>query len=80
MDRGAWQATVHGISKSQTRLETNTQSLIGRVTEKIPSFNKYMIYRIILYVYEWSCRILAPCGGLRNRLNYSDKELQNIEK
>ena len=52
MDRGAWQATVHGISKSQTRLETNTQSLIGRVTEKIPSFNKYMIYRIILYVYE----------------------------
>ena len=24
MDRGAWQATVHGITKSQTRLSTHT--------------------------------------------------------
>ena len=39
-----------------------------------------MIYRIIIYIYEWSCRVLAPCGSLRNRLNYSEKELQNIEK
>ena len=23
MDRGAWQATVHGITKSQTRLSTH---------------------------------------------------------
>ena len=39
-----------------------------------------MIYRIIIYIYEWSCRVLTPCGSLRNRLNYSEKELQNIEK
>ena len=25
MDRGAWQATVHGIAKSQTRLRTKQQ-------------------------------------------------------
>ena len=24
MDRGAWQATVHGIAKSQTQLNTHT--------------------------------------------------------
>ena len=24
MDRGAWQATVHGVAKSQTRLSTHT--------------------------------------------------------
>ena len=25
MDRGAWRATVHGVSKSQTRLSNNTK-------------------------------------------------------
>ena len=25
MDRGAWQATVHGVAKSQTQLRLNTQ-------------------------------------------------------
>ena len=30
MDRGAWRATVHGVTKSQTRLERlNTQGLVG---------------------------------------------------
>ena len=28
MDRGAWQATVHGVTKSQTRLSTHTKTLI----------------------------------------------------
>ena len=27
MDRGAWQATVHGVAKSQTRLPTNTVTI-----------------------------------------------------
>ena len=26
MDRGAWQATVHGIAKSQTQLNTHTHT------------------------------------------------------
>ena len=25
MDRGAWQATVHGVARSQTRLSTHTR-------------------------------------------------------
>ena len=25
MDRGAWQATVHGVAKNQTRLSTHTE-------------------------------------------------------
>ena len=28
MDRGAWQATVHGVTKSRTRLRTNTRIYI----------------------------------------------------
>ena len=27
MDRRAWQATVHGVAESQTRLRTNTHTL-----------------------------------------------------
>ena len=27
MDRGTWQATVHGVAKSQTRLSTYTQNV-----------------------------------------------------
>ena len=28
MDRGAWQATVHGVTKSQTRLKMHTRKVI----------------------------------------------------
>ena len=35
MDRGAWQATIHGVAKSQTRLiihtHTHTMGGIGRI-------------------------------------------------
>ena len=30
MDRGAWQVTVHGVAKSQTRLSTDTYSHTGK--------------------------------------------------
>ena len=29
MDRGAWQATIHGVAKSQTRLSIHTHSMGG---------------------------------------------------
>ena len=29
MDRGAWEATAHGVTKSQTRLSTFTQSFLS---------------------------------------------------
>ena len=28
MDRGAWKATVHGVTKSQTQLSTHTHTII----------------------------------------------------
>ena len=51
MDRGAWQATVHGIEKSQTRLpppcefggETNIQSIATPLTTPI---HLHVVYRL----------------------------------
>ena len=37
MDRGAWQATVHGIAKSQTQLSNNS---INKNTEQKLSYGK----------------------------------------
>jgi len=34
MDKGAWQATVHGIAKSQTRLSTHTHPRAHTHTHK----------------------------------------------
>ena len=34
VDREAWQATVHGVSKSQTRLRTNTFSYLDLSIER----------------------------------------------
>ena len=34
MDRGAWQATVHGVAKSQTRLENQLVWQISQGGEK----------------------------------------------
>ena len=33
MDRGAWQATVHGVTKSQTRLKCTVRACIRAVRE-----------------------------------------------
>ena len=49
MDRGAWQATVHGIAKSQARLSTHTSvtaiiisSVSGRVYALVKSMRKWI--------------------------------------
>ena len=41
MDRGAWQATVHGVAKSQTQLSNFTSSTSSVNLEKI-MFNLYL--------------------------------------
>ena len=46
LDRGAWQATVHGVTKSQTRLSTNKSTL--------PS-------QIILFTYLLTCPLFTCC-------------------
>ena len=35
MDRGAWRVTVHGVTKSQTRLRKHTQFLQNRECKKV---------------------------------------------
>ena len=37
MDRGAWQATVHGVAKSQTRLQQLKRN--HKTNQKPPSFS-----------------------------------------
>ena len=45
VDRGNWQATVHGIAKSQTRLNTwRTHTLL------VPSNPELFIHNIILFL------------------------------
>ena len=41
MDRGAWQATVHGVTKSRTQLRTNTRI--------------YIYIYIYVYIYTHTC-------------------------
>ena len=36
MDRGAWQATVHGVAESQTQLSTQTHTHTQEITVKVP--------------------------------------------
>ena len=50
MEGGAWQATVHGVAKSQTRLSDFTftfQEVVGRV-RKIPSRRKCQCIPVFL--------------------------------
>ena len=37
MDEGAWQATVHGVTKSRTRLSDFTHSMVVLVVKKPPA-------------------------------------------
>ena len=39
MDRGAWQATVHGVTKSQTRLKGLSRHSRKQINAEAPSFN-----------------------------------------
>ena len=36
MDRGAWQALVHGVTKSQTRLSTHARTALGQRAIRLP--------------------------------------------
>ena len=48
MDRGAWQATVHGVAKSQTRLNISVQGSYnseGNVYDLFMFF--FLIYKVL---------------------------------
>ena len=39
MNRGAWQATVHGITKNQTQLNDQTHTFLGKCKKPPKSFD-----------------------------------------
>ena len=41
MDRGTWQATVHGVAKSQTRLsDFHFASLVAQLVKNLPAMQE----------------------------------------
>ena len=47
MDRGAWQATVHGVSKSQTRLNDFTFTFhFAALEEEVATHSSVLAWRI----------------------------------
>ena len=51
VDRGVWQATAHGVTKSQTRLSAHTQTLLTSPAR-------------VNYSSPWPCKQLAACKCL----------------
>ena len=54
-DRGAWCATVHGVTKSQTRLSDSHFHFLTHTRTRIHTYTHIYIY---IYVYNHSCRAL----------------------
>ena len=75
MDGGAWQAAVHGVAKSRTRLSDFTFTFHFRALEKemaahssIPG-TSYGPRRLVGY---------SPCDSKRGRHNLAAKQKQQI--
>ena len=43
MDRGAWQATVHGVTRSRTQLNTFFLSFVAKVVKNLPATQKTQV-------------------------------------
>ena len=50
MDRGAWQATVHGVTKSWTRLGN---SRTATATNKAEENGYKVIFNVFLFLFVW---------------------------
>ena len=55
MDRGAWQATVHGVAKSQTQLCTHTCMHACNMREKA-----FFFFFFFFWLIQVACGILVP--------------------
>ena len=73
MDRGAWRAAVHGVTKSRTRLSpTNTprRLLFYNCSDCFlrNSYNSeersWSSTSLKVYLFTWLCRVLAGARGL----------------
>ena len=77
MNREAWQATVHGVTKSQTRLNTHTTERIfffmkttkpGKKTLCVYSnlLNFLFLYKIFLFLLHFGTCIYSPLLQIQN--------------
>ena len=65
MDKGAWRAAVHGVTKSQTRLSTHTSSTRGGFYSLLGGF----LARVVLFFLSWvSFQVLIFRGIISIRL------------
>ena len=65
MDRGAWRATVHGVTKSQTRLsmhELGTRSMFNKITIG----NSRAVHWLGLSAFTAGARVQSLVGELRS--------------
>ena len=66
MDRGAWRATVHGVTKSQTRLSMHklgTRSIFNKITIG----NSLAVHWLGLSAFTAGARVQSLVGELRSR-------------
>ena len=54
MDRGAWRAAVHGVTKSQTQLKRLNTSTVSTLPSQFP----------IPWLYHESCDVTEQTGGV----------------
>ena len=53
MDRGAWRAAIHGVTKSRTRLSNWTELMQGSEPGTCPSINVLCCYFILFIYLNW---------------------------
>ena len=75
MDRGAWQATVHGVAKSRTRMSNFTFKSPERINFKKVE-RDYLAYQILLHTIRY-CKIRKVRYRISSHLAHS-KTFKNL--
>ena len=77
MDGGAWQATVHGVTKSQTQLSDFTfllSWLLGKAASKIPQWSP----SLGIHILDWKLVFLDCTPSLTPHLTKSQKYIRKL--
>ena len=52
MDRGAWQATVHGVAESDMTEHARTHALVGKPLRRTEDERSFLYWDSIVYMYH----------------------------
>ena len=77
MDRGAWQATVHGVTKSQMQLSGFTSVFVFYFHTCVLCFvklAKFCLIRMLLPTTDFPCDSAGKESTCRNKLKKKKKE------